>query len=146
MAAMAIEQTMQLTRLRVLNDFISIVKARDGFEFLTSDNPVSFKASGSPRRAIPFDPTNSLWMPIDSKHLLQLEPWADQLPGMTMGRMPDGPFAGTMTSMNNSFQEAQCDKYLIGTMSGLKIFQANTLGIFKNAPSLASHGKTDDIS
>jgi hypothetical protein len=131
MATVAAEKIFQLTRLRVINDFVSVIKASDGFEFITSDNPVSSKPEDINKWHMPFDPNNSLWMPIDNKHLLQLQPWADQLPTMSLGRIHDGPFPGLVTSMSNDFQSRQSDKFLLGTQTGLHKFQVNPEGILK---------------
>lgn len=133
MIALTISQRIfALIRLRVQNDFISIVKARPGYEFITSDNPVTFKSKDTLRRPIPFDPDNSLWLPIDSQHLLQINPWAGQLDWTMIGRLSD-PWAGMHTSMNNAFQRQQCQEYLIGSQSGLAQFQQLPHGILTEA-------------
>jgi hypothetical protein len=129
-ALITAQRIFQLIRLRVMNDFVSVVKARDGFEFITSDNPVSFKAANANQRPIPFDPTNTLWAPIDNTHLLQLHPWAHELDWKMLGRMKDGPFPGLITSMNNDFQLRQSDKFLLGTRAALTSFQSKPMGIF----------------
>ena len=123
------QRIFELIRLRVNNDFISIVKARPGFEFITSDNPVSFKGHKVNQRPIPFDPTNSLWLPIDKDHLIQVQPWADQLDWTMIGRLNDGPFPGLMTSMSNNFQFHQSSQYLLGTEIGLQKFREKPMGI-----------------
>jgi Protein of unknown function (DUF4238) len=128
-AMVTAQKIFELSRLRVLNDFISVVKADPGYEFITSDNPVSFKSKNIKQRPIPFDPTNSLWMPIDKDHLLQVEPWAHELDWKMIGRMKDRPFPGLISSMNNSFQFHQSGKFLLGTETGLKNFQVKPQGI-----------------
>jgi hypothetical protein len=123
-------QIFQLIRLRIMNDHVSVVTASVGFEFITSDNPVTFKPFNIKLRPVPMDPTNSLWVPIDSQHLLTLHPWADQLEGQTLGRMKDGPFPGIQSSMSNHFQWQQSDRFLLGTEAGLEKFQTRPSGIF----------------
>jgi hypothetical protein len=124
-------QTMfQLIRLRMHNDLISVVKVHPGFEFITSDNPVVIKQKDRHQHLIPLDPDNSLWIPIDSKHLLHLNPWADQLDWRMLGRMEDGPVPGIFTSINNAFQSGQAERFLLGTESGLNAFEGNRFGIF----------------
>ena len=121
----------QLIRLRLINDVITITKARPGFEFLTSDNPVSFKGANIRQRPVPFDPSNTLMIPIDKDHLLQLQPWVEkELDWNLLGRLSDMPIPGMYASINNNFQSVQCDKFLLGTEAGLKAFQAKPEGIF----------------
>ena len=93
-AMQTVQRIFELIRLRVNNDFISVIKARPGFEFITSDNPVSFKNHDISHRPIPFDPTNALWLPIDKDHMIQVQPWADQLDWAMIGKLNDGPFQG----------------------------------------------------
>ena len=125
-ATVTAELIFKLTRLRMVNDFVSVIKASDGFEFITSDNPVSFHS-----KTMPFDPTNSLWMPIDNKHILQLQPWADQLQGMTIGRMNESPVPGLITTMSNDYQARQSNQFLLGTMTALRKYQINPEGVLK---------------
>jgi len=131
-AVTAIQRIFELVRLRVNNDFISIVKTRGDFEFITSDNPVSFKGKNVNNRPIPFDPNNSLWLPIDANHLLQIEPWASELDWKMIGRTKDLiGFPGLIPSMSNNFQFHQASEYLLGTETGLKRFQEKPLGILE---------------
>ncbi len=131
-AVTAIQRIFELVRLRVTNDFISIVKTRGDFEFITSDNPVSFKGKNVNHRPIPFDPNNSLWLPIDANHLLQIEPWASELDWKMIGRTKDLiGFPGIIPSMSNNFQFNQASEYLLGTETGLKKFQEKPHGILE---------------
>lgn len=119
----------KLIRVRVEHDYISVIKARDGYEFITSDNPVIAQPPKTNRRLVPMDPGNSLWLPIDNKHLLTLNPWAVELDWSLLGRMEDGPFPGTYSSTNNHFQQKQAGKFLLGSETSLKAFAANPAGI-----------------
>jgi len=122
-------QIFQLIRLRIVNDHISVITASDGFEFITSDNPVTYKPVDVGLQPEPMDPTNSLWVPIDNKRLITLHPWANELEGEVFGRMKDGPFRGTYSSMSNHFQWQQSGQFLLGTKNGLQSFQDKPYGI-----------------
>ena len=131
LALVQAQNIFQLIRLRLINDVVTITKARPGFEFITSDNPVAFKGANIRQRPIPFDPSNTLMIPIDKDHLLQLQPWVEkELDWNLLGRLHDEPIPGMYTSINNNFQSVQCDKFLLGTETGLKAFQAKPEGIF----------------
>lgn len=113
----------ELARLRRLNDVVTVVTLKDdSFEFITSDNPVSYRNQIG-QRPIPFDPTNTLSMPIDSKHLLQLRPWGDQLDKLMLGRMSESAIIGRATTLtNNHFQSIQAERFVFGSATGLKKF------------------------
>jgi hypothetical protein len=128
-----LQKILELVRLRVNNDFISIIKTKNEFEFITSDNPVFFKAKNTNFRPIPFDPNNSLWLPLDKNHLLQVEPWANELDWKMIGRNNDIiGFPGLIASMSNHFQFIQASKYILGTETGLTAFQKKPQGILTN--------------
>jgi uncharacterized protein DUF4238 len=129
-ALQSVQTMFRAIRLRVENDFVSVIRAVGNFEFITSDNPVVAKPPKGERHLVPMNPQNSLWIPIDNKHLLQLNPWAGELDGSMLGRLTDGPFPGIQTSMNNAFQGAQAGKFLLGTEVGLNQFEGNRAGIF----------------
>lgn len=120
-----------LTRLRYKSDFISIMQASPGNEYVTSDNPVVCKSKVK-GHFIPMDPENSLWVPIDKDHILMIEPWADQLDWKMIVRL-DEPIAGIMTSMNNHYQISQCTEYLIGTQAGIDAIRKNRYGVMEHA-------------
>lgn len=129
MALLLAEKTFQLSRLRLTTDVVTIVKVIGDFEFITSDNPVTFRNEGT-KCPIPFDPTNTLSLPIDNKHLLQLRPWAHELDVNMIGRVTVGSFiAGVHTATNNQFQLGQSGTILLGTETGLNNFQQKPLGI-----------------
>jgi hypothetical protein len=121
-AATLAKKIFELTRLRSINDVVTVIKLTGDFEYITSDNPITFR-NESLRRPIPIDPTNTLTMPIDSKHLLQLRSWGHELDPHTIGRMNEASFiAGINTMINNQFQSKQSGKFLLGTQSGLEKF------------------------
>lgn len=127
--ALVAAQTMfRLIRLRVINDIVSVTGPRPGYEFLTSDNPVIFQPADKAQHPIPFDPTNTLTIPIDSQHVLQLQPWRKELSWEMLGRLSE-PVPGFMTSMFNFYQNRQSTRFLFGSETALKDFQARPTGI-----------------
>jgi hypothetical protein len=129
----AIQRIFELTRMRVVNDIVTVVKTED--LILTSDNPVSFRGENVSVRPIPIDPNNTLTLPIDDCHLLQLRPWGDKLDNnLTMlGRMSEFSIvSGVVAETNNQFQYNQAERFLLGTEDGIKGFQYDSTGeLFK---------------
>jgi hypothetical protein len=130
-AAVNTQAIFALTRLRYRSDFITIMKAQPGYEFVTSDNPVICKNDGK-GRLIPFDEKNSLWLPIDKYHLLQVESWAHQLDWTIIGRLSE-PIPGLITSMNNHYQVVGSTEYVLGNESSLTAVKKSPYGIMKHA-------------
>jgi hypothetical protein len=128
-----IQRIFELTRMRVINDVVTIVKTED--LLVTSDNPVSFRGEDVNLRPIPIDPGNTLSLPIDDHHLLQLRPWGHKLDNdITMlGRMPEFSIvSGAIAETNNQFQYRQAERFLLGTEEGIKAFQYDPTGeLFK---------------
>jgi hypothetical protein len=121
MATVAMENIFKLTRLRVVNDVVTVIKTTD--EMMTSDNPVTFRAETPGRRPIPLDPTNTLSIPIDKYHLLQLRPWGDQLDRTLLGHMSEVSIISAFCAEeNNRRQYAQTGRFLLGSESGIKQF------------------------
>jgi hypothetical protein len=119
------QKIFELVRIREVNDIVTIVKLEDTpLEFIVSDNPVTIQDSVQ-QRPIPFDPANTLSIPIDSKHLLQLRPWANQhqLEKDKIWRTgARGVIALATSLINNRYQAAQATRFILGTESGLKTF------------------------
>ncbi len=110
----------KLTRLRMVNDVVTVVKVDGSYEFITSDNPVSAKGEDSKLHLIPMDPTNTLTMPINKHHLLLLRPWGHQLDKLMLGRMTENLTMGLLSVVsNNEYQKRQSDKFILGTKNGL---------------------------
>jgi hypothetical protein len=128
-----IQRIFELTRMRVINDVVTVVKTED--LLVTSDNPVSFRGVDVNVTPIPIDPNNTLSLPIDDRHLLQLRPWGDKLENdITMlGRMPEFSIvSGAIAETNNQFQYRQTERFLLGTEAGIKGFQYDPTGeLFK---------------
>jgi hypothetical protein len=128
-AITAAKSIFQLIRLRMINDVVTVVKTIEKFEYLTSDNPVTFRGPDIKQRAIPMDPSNTLSLPIDRNHLLQLRPWGHELDRTMLGRMTEHPFMSVVnTEMNNQFQFCQVGKFLLGSESGIKNFKFDPSG------------------
>lgn len=124
-----VQRIFELTRMRVINDVVTIVKTED--LMVTSDNPVSFRGENAKVRPIPIDPNNTLSLPIDDYHLLQLRPWGDKLDNnLTMlGRMPEFSFvSGIVAETNNQFQYQQAERFLLGTEIAIKGFRYDPTG------------------
>jgi Protein of unknown function (DUF4238) len=116
----------RLIRLRVINDVITIVKTSGNYEYITSDNPVTFRADDIKQRPIPLDPANTLSIPIDKYHLLQLRPWGHELDRKMLGRMSENPFISSINvAINNQFQFRQSGMFVLGTENGLRNFRPN---------------------
>jgi hypothetical protein len=117
------QKIFQLIRIRLRNDVVTVVNIQnDSFDFVTSDNPVS--CQGEPSQwTMPFDPNNTLSIPIDNKNLLQLRPWANQLDRNMLGRMSESSIvAMASTLINNNFQFNQAERFVLGNETGLKRF------------------------
>ncbi|WP_026764438.1 DUF4238 domain-containing protein [Sediminibacterium salmoneum] len=132
-ALTAVQRIFELTRMRVVNDVVTIVKTED--LIVTSDNPVSFRGENLSVRPILIDPNNTLTLPIDDCHLLQLRPWGDKLNNnLTMlGRMSEFSIvSGVVAETNNQFQYNQAERFILGTEEGIKGFQHDPTGeLFK---------------
>jgi hypothetical protein len=122
----------ELIRLRMMNDVVTIVKTNGEFQFLTSDNPVTIRSEDG-SRPMSIDPMNTLCLPIDKYHLLQLRPWGDQLDKYMLGRVNVDIVGQATVSINNQFQNAQSDRFVLGTL--------NDLEKFKEKPNGILHGK-----
>jgi len=119
------QKIFELIRIREINDIVTIVKLEfTSLEFITSDNPVTLQDSRQ-KRPIPFDPANTLSIPIDGKHLLQLRPWAyeHQLETDKIWRTDArGIVAFGTTQINNHYQAGQATHFILGSETGLKSF------------------------
>ena len=129
----SIQRIFELTRMRVVNDVVTVVKTDD--LIVTSDNPILFRGENLNVRPIPIDPNNTLSLPIDDYHLLQLRPWDNKLDNnLTMlGRMSElSIVSGIVAETNNQFQYNQAERFLLGTENGIRGFQFDPTGeLFK---------------
>lgn len=129
----AIQSIFELTRMRVINDVVTVVKTEN--LLVTSDNPVSFEGENLKVRPIPIDPNNTLSLPIDDCHLLQLRPWGHELDNnLTMlGRISElSIISEIVAEINNQFQYTQAEKFLLGTENAVNDFKYDPTGeLFK---------------
>jgi hypothetical protein len=125
-ALVAAQSIFQLIRLRVINDVVTVLKTSSNHEYITSDNPVTFNADDIKQRPIPLDPTNTLSIPIDKNHLLQLRPWGHELDKTMLGRINNNSFISLLNvEINNQFQFKQSGRFVLGTKKGLENFKPN---------------------
>ena len=119
-----------LTQLQTAFKLINLRKTRDGIfiskldddncEFITSDNPIIYW-NIQEVRALPFDPTNIIKLPLDSKHLLFLMPYSDQeTKHMLIRNTVRGTIAKTEKLTSNFGQFKNAERFVLGTESGLK--------------------------
>jgi len=129
LAVIAVKKIFELIRLRYMNDVITIVKTLGNHEFITSDNPVTFRAENIKQRPLPIDPTNTLSIPIDKNHLLQLRPWGHELDKNMIGRLTEQSFISIITAtINNQSQYLQSGKFLLGSKNSLMNFKPDPNG------------------
>ena len=124
-AVIAPEKIFQLTQLRRTTDIISVHKLPDGFEFVTSDHPV-LPTNKEGVHLIPMDPTNTLYLPIDTKHLLCLTHCKDftGIDKNMIGRMPaNNLLAKVYTNMNNKGHLHYTERWIFGSDNELKKFK-----------------------
>ena len=128
-ALTAAKKIFQLIRMRVINDVVTVVKSSGNFEYITSDNPVTFRSDDVKQAPIPIDPNNTLSIPIDKNHLLQLRPWGHELDRTMIGRMTERSIVSIINvAMNNQFQFGQSGRFILGTESSIKNFKHDPEG------------------
>jgi len=140
-AAGAMEYIFKLTRLRMSNDVVTVVKTED--EILTSDNPVIVQAENIKDRVIPLNPMNTLTLPINANHVLQLRPWGHQIDRTMLGRISEKSVMSTFyAEANNQTQFGQNGMFLLGSEVGIKNFKHDPTGeLLKNNMRMKFSGK-----
>lgn len=120
-----LDLALKLIKLRTLRDGIYVVKLEDkNHEFITSDNPVTYNKSEQHHIA-PFDPKNILKLPLDSKHLLYLMPYADAQTSHIISRnMANDSICLTEKLISNYEQFCNAERFLLGSESSLKGYLA----------------------
>jgi hypothetical protein len=115
----------KLIQLRSLRDGIYVAKLEDGnHEFITSDNPVIYQKLGQ-EQTMPFDPENILKLPLDSKHLLYLMPYADKQTCHIISRnTANGAICSSEKLVSNYEQFCNSERFILGTESSLKGYLA----------------------
>jgi len=116
-----IKAALKCVTLRILKDGIWVSKLTDDeSEFITSDNPVSCVNIGVSGRISPLDPTNTLHLPLDSKHRLSLFPYAENRTKHIVFRENlKGDIGTDQSIVNYSHQHRNAERFLLGTHSGL---------------------------
>ncbi len=117
-----LETAFKLITLRI-NNFDGIVVSKLGdesSEFITSDNPVS-ASNINHDHVMPFDPTNLLKLPLDSKHVVMIMPNGEKDTRNTIFR---NELKGTMCEsqrLSSNYQQIQLsERFLFGQKSALE--------------------------
>ncbi|PVY39489.1 DUF4238 domain-containing protein [Pontibacter virosus] len=111
---------LRLIKLRTERDGIFVSKLVDGkSEFITSDNPVIFSNSKKGHVA-PFDPENTLKLPLDSQHLLMLMPYAEEdTKHNIVRRNSSGIMCFTEKLTSNYQQFCNSERFILGSENAL---------------------------
>lgn len=118
-----LEVAIKLISLRIKNDSICVVKlCEDRLEFVTSDNPV-IASNNNPERLMPFDASNVLELPLDSKHKLILMPECpEELRTRIFRRNSISPFSEIEKLTANYSQMQNSEKFIFGSTSALESY------------------------
>jgi len=109
--------------MRFQNDDICVVEIEDEKEFITSDNPVIAYNEGM--IIAPISPENTMFLPIDNKHILWLLPNNNETGRLRIFRRKI--INNKEVEDYNSKQKQYCERFLLGTKSSiLSIFQPNS--------------------
>lgn len=114
---------LSLLNNRLKHDAIQVGKLADGEELITSDNPVLYYQEGNPRPK-PFDSRNILELPIDSKHVLMLMPFAeDEDEKLHISRVTyPAQISKTQKITSNHNQYLNAEQFIIGSNNALTDF------------------------
>ncbi|SHH16271.1 DUF4238 domain-containing protein [Flavobacterium johnsoniae] len=125
MILIQLETAFKLIALRILNDSICVNKIEgENLEFVTSDNPVVAK-NNTPERFAPFDPANTLELPLDSKHKLVLIPECPQeLRNRIFRRTSTAHFSEVEKLTTNYSQMQNSEKHIFGSKKALESYLA----------------------
>lgn len=123
MILVQLEVAFKLIALRMQNDSICINKIEsEKLEFITSDNPVVAR-NNTPERFAPFDPSNVLELPIDSKHKLILMPECPpELRNRIFRRNLTSPFSEIEKLTTNYSQMKNSEKFIFGSKKALESY------------------------
>lgn len=111
---------LKLVAVRLKSDNVYIFKLEDGEqEFITSDNPVILQHPSN-EQIFPFDPSNIMKLPLDTKHYLMLMPNNDK---SNLNRIvrhnAKGGFSRREELISNTEQLQGADEYILGSTSSL---------------------------
>lgn len=118
-----LKMAIELIRLRMNSDNVYIFKLEDGDqEFITSDNPVVLQNPNGDD-IWPFDPTNIMKLPLDTKHYLMLMPNKnkDRLNRISRNNATGG-FSRREELISNTEQLRGANEFILGSDSSLNRF------------------------
>lgn len=117
-----LEAASKLITLRI-NNFDGIVVSKlgeDGAQFITSDNPVS-ASNINHDHVMPFDPTNLLKLPLDSKHVLMIMPNGERETKNTIFRNVQKGAMSENQRLSSNYQQMQLsERFLFGQKTALE--------------------------
>lgn len=120
-----LEVAIKLIGIRLKNDSVCVIKIDDDdLKLVTSDNPV-IASNNRPERFAPFDPSNILKLPLDSKHILMLMPeCAEGLENRIFRRVSTRPFAEVEKLTANYSQMQNSELFMFGSRNALESYLA----------------------
>ncbi|MBZ4043712.1 DUF4238 domain-containing protein [Flavobacterium hibisci] len=117
-----LETALKLIPLRLKNDAIMVVKLDEADEFITSDNPV-IASNLSGEKFMPFDPQNTLKLPLDNKHILMLIPEGIAGQENLIFRKTSKAAFSTMDKLVGNFQQMNnSEKFVFGSKTALESY------------------------
>ena len=118
-----LEVAFKLINLRLQLDSISVVKIEDEkLEYLISDNPV-IASNPKVNQISPFDPSNLLYLPLDSKHMLVLIPEKKEEFENRIFRRTSTGFMARMEKMTSNYQQKEnSERFMMGSKSELESY------------------------
>ena len=123
MVLIQLETAFNLIKIRLANDGICVIRIEDdNLELVTSDNPV-IAENNNPERFAPFDPSNILKLPLDSKHILMLIPEnSKKLENRIFRRNSTRPFSEIEKLTSNYSQMQNSERFMFGSQKGLESY------------------------
>lgn len=111
---------LKLVVARLKSDNVYIFKLEDGEqEFITSDNPVILQHPSN-EQIFPFDPSNIMKLPLDTKHYLMLMPNNDKSKlNRIVRHNASGGFSRREELISNTEQLQGANEYILGSISSL---------------------------
>lgn len=117
-----LEAALKLIPLRLKNDAIMVVKLDEDDEFITSDNPV-IASNLSGEKFMPFDPQNTLKIPLDNKHILMLIPEGIVGQENLIFRKTNKDAFSTMDKLVGNFEQMNnSEKFIFGSKTALESY------------------------
>ncbi|WP_037317952.1 DUF4238 domain-containing protein [Salegentibacter sp. Hel_I_6] len=119
-----LEVALNLIELRIKSDTISVIKInKENLKLVTSDNPVIATNNPENKRFMPFDTSNILKLPLDSKHILMLMPDCPKdLQNRVFRRISTSPFAELEKLTSTHSQMANSERFMFGSKTALESY------------------------